>query len=568
MTNKPKTNIKDFFNTGDLYKLLDNLVILLKRSFKIDYGFIYFLDKSDENFKIVKVFGLSHTSLSSFKIRKSVTFINICRENDYIELNDRFLSIFPEFERLKLLKFGRIYSLKVNSKIYGGLVISNNPAVKYRELLSYLKEYNPNLCLLIENLLYEDLLKRIKWEKQIELEVGRKLSGTLDIYHALNYMIDKIKEVIEYNAAGIFLIQEKRNKIEYKVLRGYDRKYIDKVHLKLGTGLVGWCAKTGKGVIVGDTGNNQKYIEARKKTKSQIVVPLYVGGIVKGVLNLESDKANYFTREHYDYLESIANITGIFIENFRLNYEFIKTKEIEKDLKIANDIQKALLPTKIPRIMRYRLARFFKPSKSIGGDLYDIVQFSKNKLGIAIGDISGKGISGAILMASFYSIFKSQVSEYESPNQFAHYLNNEFRKVVEVGNYSTFFYGVLDYNTNSFYYTNAGHNPPLVVKKNGEHKFLKEGGIVLGYLKDMDYELGNINLDVGDIIVFYTDGITEAKNKTDEEFGEERLRETVYKNREKDPVMLKNIIRNELDRFRSASNDQDDMTLLILKREK
>lgn len=560
-------NLKDFFEIDELYKLIDRFIKSISKIFKIKFGFLFFINRVEDNFEILKIFGVPDSYLDGFNIRKSVTFLNICREKNYIELNKRFYSIFPEFERLQKLGFKRVYILKVGNTIYGGLTVGGIAGTKLNSLSRFFEKNNPNICLLIDNLLYKSILKRTQWERHVELEVGRKLSGTMDLYHALNYMLDKIKEVVNFDAAGIFLIQEKEKKIEYKVLRGYETGNIEKVDLKIGTGLVGWSAKCGKGLIVGDVRKNKKYIEARKQTKSQIVIPLYVGGHVKGVLNLESDKINSFTKEHYDYLETIANITGIFIENFRLNYEYIKKKELEKDLKIANDIQKALLPYKLPRLNRYKLARFFKPSQKIGGDLYDVIQFAGKKLGIAVGDISGKGISGAILMASFYSIFKSHLREDVLPNQFIKYLNNEFRKVVEVGNYATFFYGILHFKENRFFYTNAGHNPPVLVKRNGGVKFLNEGGIVLGYLKDVDYELNSVQLDSGDYIVFYTDGITEAKNDSDEEFGEERLKLLILKNRDKEPNLLKNLIREELDKFCNSDGNLDDLTLLILKRE-
>ena len=560
-------NLKDFFEIDNLYKFIDIFVKRISKIFKIKFGFIFFINRVEDNFEILKIFGIPDSKLDSFNIRKSVTFLNICRETDYIDLNKRFYTVFPEFERLKTLGFKRIYILKVQNRIFGGLAAGEIAGADSNSFNRFLIKNNPDICLLIDNLLYKRTLERTHWERQVELEVGRKLSGTMDLYHALNYMLDKIKEVVNYDAAGIFLIQETGKKIEYKVLRGYEKGNIERVDLKIGTGLVGWSAKCGKGIIVGDVKKNKKYIEARKQTKSQIVIPLYVGGTVKGVLNLESDKINNFTKEYYDYLETIANITGIFIENFRLNYEYIKKKELEKDLKIANDIQKALLPYKLPRLNRYKLARFFKPSQKIGGDLYDVIRFPGKKLGIAVGDISGKGISGAILMASFYSIFKSHLREDVLPNQFIYYLNNEFRKVVEVGNYATFFYGILHFEENRFFYTNAGHNPPILVNENGDVKLLNEGGIVLGYLKDVDYEINTVELAVGDSIVFYTDGITEAKNTYDEEFGDERLRKIVLKNRDKEPNLLINVVREELNKFSETGGNGDDLTLLVLKRE-
>jgi len=560
MTNEDFVDIKKSINIDDLYNFLDEFVNLLHKEFSINRGFIYFFNKLDERYDIIKIFGMPHSSLNGFRIRESVTFLNICRKNDYINLNDEFFSIFPEFERLGNLNLKWIYILKIDEKIYGGLVIGDNKKENFDSLNFFLRKNRVYICLLIENLFYIGALKRMKWEKQIELEVGRKLSGTMDNNYALNYMIDKIKEVVDYDAAGIFLIQGESDKIEYQILKGYDEKALEKVDLKLGTGLVGWCAKTGRGMIVADVRKNQRYIKARYQTRSQIVIPLYVGGIVKGVLNLESDRIGCYTKEHYDYLETIANITGIFIENFRLNYEFIRKKELENELQIAKGIQKALLPKKMPKLSRYKFSRYFKPSKEVGGDLYEVSRFPNNKLGIAIGDISGKGIPAAILMASFYSIFKSRIKENEMPDKIVTYLNKEFYRVVEVGNYSTFFYGVLELKNNR-----AGHNPPILVSVTGNSRFLREGGIVLGFIRDYKYKLKQIDLSIGDVIVFYTDGITEMKNKNDEEFGEERLRNLVIKHKAKNPYRIRDAIKKELTSFNDGNNE-DDKTLIVLKR--
>jgi len=211
------------------------------------------------------------------------------------------------------------------------------------------------------------------------------------------------------------------------------------------------------------------------------------------------------------------------------------------------------------------VATYFQPSRSLGGDLYDLVPLGEGRFGVAIGDISGKGTPAAILMASLYASFRSLTRGQLSLPDLMSRLNNLLKENVGPGRYATFFYAVFDPAALEMRYSNAGHFPPLLLRADSDPMLLAEGGIVLGYIPDSGYREGVISLQPGDVVVFYTDGLVEAHNEGGEEFGEERIADIAT-------TLIGHSAQEVLDGLREAVHHhsgggppEDDLTLVVLR---
>ncbi len=503
---------------------------------------------------------------------KNDSLLEILKSENSIKIFDIYNDIKEKSalrEKLLSLKFKNIITLGNSNEMLGWIALGELKREKINP-----QNFNKMLLKLADKLtqaieharLYQEA-KRESVEKGILIEVGRRISKSRDLQEILNLIVDSLAEIVPYDAAGIFLIDpEQPRNMTYSVLRGYSKKSFEGVSMKVGKGLVGWSAQYGKGEIVSDVSKDKRYITVKKETKSQMVIPIKCGEDIIGVFCLESNKLNFFTGSHYEVVKTFASQAAIGIENARLYFEIQKKEELSQEIKKASDIQRALFPKKIPRIPGYEISTFNQYSMELGGDLYDLKKIDGKELGVAIGDASGKGVPGAILMSTLYATFRMGRKGYLEINEVIEKLNDSITSLTQPDTYATFFYGILDIQTGIFRYTNAGHNPPYLIKSSDGFKKLEIGGTVLGFFKEIKYKKGEVKLEINDVLVLYTDGITECKNKWDEEFGEKRFLNIILKNRSLAPKKLQEKIVNALHVFAEKSVFSDDISLVIIKK--
>lgn len=408
-------------------------------------------------------------------------------------------------------------------------------------------------------------LRKESLEKSLLLEISKNINSTLDPEKVLNLILDSLSHVIPFDAAGIFLVDRTTNKLLPESIIGYDREALKHAHLKVGKGLTGLVAIQGTGIICPDVSKEPKYINARKETRSALIVPLFVKERVLGVLSLESDTLNAFDEDDLSLLTVFANHAAIAIDNARLHKEVLKSRELRHDLKVARRIQKALLPKALPSVSGYGFATTSVPSKTVSGDFYDVMRLATGKVAITIGDVSGKGTPAAILMASMYSSYKSQLYEPLAVQEKIYNLNNVLRDSTLIGNYATLFYGELDPTENELTFCNAGHFPPIVIRKDGTLEELKTGGTVLGFIHDADYRDETIKFESGDILLLYTDGLIEARNEKMEFFEIEKAISAIPDPPSRSAEEIKEIIINQATQFTGSDRFEDDLTLIIIK---
>ncbi|OGC77023.1 MAG: hypothetical protein A2Z27_01235 [candidate division Zixibacteria bacterium RBG_16_50_21] len=411
------------------------------------------------------------------------------------------------------------------------------------------------------------LYRRVKEEslkKEVLLEIDRKLSSSLELEEVLEVILNSIRKIVDCDAAGIFLINKKTQEVERIEVVGYDLAVEADLNLKVGQGLVGFVAKTGEAMIVPDVRQDSRYVNARLETLSEIVAPIKLAGEVIGAFNLESDQLNAFDEEDLAQLKVFAHQAAISIERARLHRTAMEQKKTSQELSIARQIQLSFLPRKNPTVPGLDIAGTNIPSEQVGGDYYDFIPIIEHQTGLVIGDVSGKGVPAALIMASFRASLLAEIRNNYAIRTILRKVNRLLFESMERDNFVTAIYGVLDSAKKVFTFSNAGHNPPFLLRHKGEVEFLQQGGLALGILVDSSYQEKTITLKSGDLIVFYTDGVTEALNQEKQEFGQGRLIEVMKRGRSLPAGELLQAILEEVHEF-SDGNRSDDITVVVVK---
>ncbi len=410
--------------------------------------------------------------------------------------------------------------------------------------------------------LYLDIIQRNLEIKKV-FSVSKKLLSSLNTDDILDFLLDALSEVIHFDAGVIFLVDPERKKLYQKVSKGYEKG--QDLTLKLGQGACGWVAETRKISLIMDVDMAKHYYPIRKETRSQVSIPLVKQKELMGVLSLESNEKNGFSNQSLELLKLFANQAIIALDNAR-QYEISLTKKhLEHELVNAAKVQKVLLPQHPPHFDNLNISFVHIPSKLVSGDLFDLASIDEHLLGLVVGDVSGKGAAAAIMMSLVLAGFRAYKKSHLTVCEIVARLNNLLEESVSVGHYATLFYALISTKQKSITFTNAGHNPPLLFRVNGSIEELTVGGIVLGYLVNQIYQQITVPFHPGDLLLTYTDGITEALNIQDEEFGEARLRAVVKKNLNLNSYELKNKILEEVDNFTQSEIISDDRTIVIVK---
>ncbi len=412
--------------------------------------------------------------------------------------------------------------------------------------------------------LFQRARKEIR-QRMVLCEVGRTITSSLDLDEVLSLMIDALKHIVHYDAAGIYLIDTTSQRIEAETIRGYDPEMDATVRVKVGEGVMGWAAKQGGVINVPDVSQEPRYVNARERTRSEVAAPLKSGGRVIGVFNLESDELNAYDEDDVDLLTAFASQAAVAIENARLFRQTLEMRRLEHELAVARDIQKSFLPQQAPELEGYDLVGMNQPSEEVGGDYFDFIPVSTGQLGLVIADVSGKGIPAALIMAAFRSSLLAEIRNNYAIAQICSKVNTLLHESTAPDQYVTAFYGVLDAKKRIFTYANAGHNPPIMLSADGAVRRLETGGLALGFLETARYREEPIQLRPGDCLIFYTDGATEAEDKFEEEFGEERLVQVARRSCQLSAADLQRAIYDQVLEHAGPSGLHDDVTIIVLK---
>lgn len=398
-------------------------------------------------------------------------------------------------------------------------------------------------------------------------QVTLRLGAALDLDASLKEILDSVRRLVDFDAAGVFVLEAGNRQIVEKHVRGYAAHQWDRVSLKVGEGVTGWAAKHGKSVVVPDVRKDSRYIKARQATKSQVAVPLMSGGRLIGVLNLESDRLEAYKEEDLELLQVFTNQAAVAIEVANYHRTQVEHQRLEHELGLARSIQKSLLPRRSPKIRGFQMTGYNRPSEEVGGDYYDFIRITRDHLGIAIADISGKGIPGALTMASLRAALRVEVTHFYSITDILGKVSDYLFESTGPEEFATIFYGVLDLKESVLTYGSAGHDPGILVRSSGELEYLESTGTVLGAFAGHACEEMRVSIEPGDFLVLYTDGITEAMDRSERQFGIDRLVSTVRRQAGQPARAVGKALHDAVRRFVGKARRSDDLTYIVVRRE-
>ena len=399
------------------------------------------------------------------------------------------------------------------------------------------------------------------------LDITKKISRSLDLQEVLNLVMDTLDSLIPYDAAGIFVLQCRGDECEFKAeaVRGYDIDELSDLHLKLGEGFIGSVAVSATPIISADVRQDPVYINARDKTRSEMVAPIISNDEVIGVFDLESDQFNAYEPDDLEVLMMLASQVAIIIEKVMLHEQLIEKKRLEGQLEVARQVQLELLPPRDPEIAGYDISAYNFPTEEVSGDYYDWVKIFDDQIGIVIADVSGKGVPAAILMAFLRASLRAATHIGYATHISMSKVNYLLWESIERNQFVTAFYGILDAAKNTMAYSMAGHNPPLLLNAAGTSRFLENGEQPLGMFRETRYHEYYLELEPGDVLVLYTDGATEASSPSGEEFGRERLAQAVKENYDKPAREMIASLQLAVLEWTDQAGSNDDVTFFVIK---
>ncbi len=353
-------------------------------------------------------------------------------------------------------------------------------------------------------------------------EIARELTSILNVDELLKRIAELLSRLIDYQMFSILMVDPAGEKLQHRFSLRFQENIQLKHDVPLGDGLVGYAARHRQAVLVPDVSKDPRYILLNPETRSELAVPLIYKDKVIGVLDLEHTKRGFFTDDHNRTVTTLAAQVAIALENARLYEEIARQeKRLERDLSLARELQFRLLPQSLPKLPNLEVAAKFAPARAIGGDLYDFVNYSLDQMGMVIGDVSGKGAPAAIYAALVSGILRSHAPIEPGPAEMLRAVNFSLGERRIEGQFVSLIYAVWDDRNRALKIANSGLPRPLYCHE-GKIEVIEATGLPLGLFDDAEYDEFTFKAKPGDMFVFFSDGILDARNKAGDMFGRHR----------------------------------------------
>ena len=432
---------------------------------------------------------------------------------------------------------------------------------------------NPNMLIMTKKL--EHIAsggQRTSARRQLNalLSVNQVMATTTDPDKLLDLIVAEVRDVMDAERCTLYLLDDERQELYSKIL--YDEN-ITEIRLKIGDGVAGRVAQTGEIINIADASHDNRLNtfftnRAGIIIRNMLTVPmLNHEKRVVGVIQAINKRGEPFTERDERLLSAMASQAAIGIENARLVSQEIAQKLLNQELETARNIQKSFLPKQIPQMAGWEIAIYWSPMREVAGDFYDFIRTPNNQLAIIVADVSGKGMPAALFMALSVTVLRFALELNLSPRELLHRANLTMLNNQESGMFTTAFVGYLDEKTGDLVYASGGHLPPIHYHhQTGNCTRLSIHGVALGVFTQASYDESVCHIEVGDILAFYTDGISEAINDEDEEFGEERIIAVIQSLATQPAEFIAQAVKSAVIQHTQNQGTFDDETLIILKR--
>ena len=407
--------------------------------------------------------------------------------------------------------------------------------------------------------------ERLSLEEEKLAEVSKRISASLDVDELLDVIIDALRSLIPYDAAGIYLLDKKSHTIQRMVVYGYELNVDQNEILNVGRAAREIVGEHGTASIVRDLDEHPAFLRARSTAQSAMAAPILSNKETIGVFTLESDEQDVYTRSDLALFEKFTHQVALSIEKAKLYRALLDKKRMEQELAIAREIQLSFLPDSPPRLTGFEVAGLNLPSRLVSGDYYDFIRIVDGQWGLVVGDVSGKGIPSSLIMASFRASLLAEIRNNYSIRTIMSKVNQLLWESTDDHQFVTAFYGVLDEQRRILTYCNAGHNPVILIRADGSSFRLETGGLILGAFYDSVYWENFVQILPNDLLLLYTDGVTEIYNEAEEDYGVDRLESLARLNRHRSAKEIALLVKDEILDFAADKTPQDDFTLVVLK---
>jgi len=465
-----------------------------------------------------------------------------------------------------------VVPLRRKGRVIGALNLLSPTVGQFTEAdEAVLRQFAAHVAVAIENARLFEHEREYTSTLETLSDIAREFGAILNLDELLTRIANLTRRVIDYRTFGILLVNEEADELEMKVAVRYGDK-ITVPRVKIGNGIVGHAALHKQAILVPDVSTDERYIKVVDDARSELVIPLLLKDRCIGVFDLESPELDAFTKSHVEILTLLASQAAVAIENARL-YETIRTNEIrlEKEIRFAQRVQAALLPTELPkRLKGVDVASRFAPARELGGDLYDFLAPEPNSLVVAVGDVSGKGVPAALYSAFAGELVRSRTfrrryaPERFSPAGVLASMNTILHERQLEEYYCTLCYAVFEFKRRVLTVANSGL--PYPVRCSGDAvEQIELPGVPLGSFAGSSYDELTLDLAVGDLYVFFSDGVSEANDALGREFGYERLLNVIRETRHESARVVVDAIFSAVQEFRGDTPPNDDMTAVALK---
>ncbi|MGA3129679.1 MAG: SpoIIE family protein phosphatase [Terracidiphilus sp.] len=396
-------------------------------------------------------------------------------------------------------------------------------------------------------------------------EIAVELASILDLNLLLEKVGQLLRRLIDYQMFTIMLLDEKGETLITRYAWRFGYAHAPTRRIPISSGLVGAAVREWRAVNVPDVSQDPRYIPMNTETRSELIVPLFYKGRVIGVLDLEHTRTGFFNGEHERMLSTLASQIAIAIENARL-YQAVRRQErqLERDIAMAREVQLRLLPPEAPTHPHADLAVRFLPARTIGGDLYDFLDYGPNRTAIVMGDVSGKAAPAALFAALVSGIMRAAAAQQPGPAEMLKLLNDALQERKLESQYVTMLFVLWNDENQTLQVANSGAVQPVFCRA-GQSVPVKAEGFPLGMFPDVTYEELSVATQPGDAIVFVSDGILDAENEKEEMYGQDRLANLLCASRDLPAVEIADAILADVARFQGSKDRFDDETIIVLR---
>ena len=395
------------------------------------------------------------------------------------------------------------------------------------------------------------------------------INSRMESHQLLESILSATARILESEASSLFLVEDDSGDLLLQLPTGPARGQVQGVRIPAGRGICGWVAREGRALLINDPAHDPRFfgdVAGGFVTRNLLCVPIRrPDGQLIGVLQALNRQSGSYNDEDLELLACLADQAALALERERLQRDTLERARLEEQLLLAQEIQTGLWP---PRWTGEKLQIIgdSRPAGSVGGDYYDHFSLPDGRVVVALGDVCGKGPAAALLMCTLRAALRAHL-EYELPlDQIIARVNRSLVRDTPTGRFTTLFCAMLDPVSGELSFVNAGHNPPLLVDPARQTVAeLQIGGPLLGAFEELDFQVGQLQLEPGQVLVIYSDGVTEARNAAEEEFGDERFRELLLRH-VADLESLRNRVFAAVDEFSGAEPQTDDLTLMAIRR--